>query len=321
MPKVSIIIPNYNNAKYLRDCFDSLLAQTFTDWEVIIIDDGSTDASARIIKKYAKRDPRIIPVFLSENGGISAARNAGLNIASGEYITFLDSDDFMAPYALTAMMDAAFDTGADLVGCPRWFVEEYSNPYGCNYPKYNYLDIEKVDSKNNPMRTIQETHHKYVDYKLTFVWSHLFKRELLNDVWFNTKIGMNEDLCFMLDVIYRVKRFVFINIKTVCHRKSETSVSNNGFNSNTFKYFPEILTHIYGLRSKYPVYWLKSFYRMFLSDIVQVILVTPVSKEHKYRQEACEVLARVYGTPVLPLKYLSIYNRIMLWLFVKSFKK
>ena len=94
MSKISIIVPVYKVEKYLERCLDSIIAQTFTDWECILIDDGSPDNSGKICDEYAKKDERFV-VIHQENAGVSVARNAGLDIAKGEYITFVDSDDWV----------------------------------------------------------------------------------------------------------------------------------------------------------------------------------------------------------------------------------
>lgn len=93
-PKISIIVPVYNVEKYLRRCLDSIVAQTFTDWECICVDDGSPDNSGKILDEYAVKDKRFV-IIHKENGGVSSARNAGLDIARGEYVTFCDSDDWV----------------------------------------------------------------------------------------------------------------------------------------------------------------------------------------------------------------------------------
>ena len=93
MPKVSIIVPVYKAEKYLNRCIDSILAQTFTDWELLLIDDGSPDRSGDICDEYAKKDTRI-RVFHKKNGGVSSARNAGLDVAKGQWVVFVDSDDW-----------------------------------------------------------------------------------------------------------------------------------------------------------------------------------------------------------------------------------
>ena len=114
MPEISIIIPVYNRKNELPLCLDSVLAQTFADWEVICINDGSTDGSAEILSAYAARDSRI-RVFTQENRGQGAARNYGIHEARGKYISFLDSDDYLASNFLEALHTEAQRSGADVV--------------------------------------------------------------------------------------------------------------------------------------------------------------------------------------------------------------
>ena len=113
---VSVIIPVYNVEQYLRRCIDSVLAQTYTDLEIILVDDGSPDGSGAICDEYAAKDSRI-KVIHQANAGVSAARNAGMDLASGEYLAFIDSDDFIEPEMYEQMLAAAEKTGADVVEC------------------------------------------------------------------------------------------------------------------------------------------------------------------------------------------------------------
>lgn len=111
---ISVIVPAYNAEQYLRECLDSIVAQTFTNWELIFVDDGSTDSTEAIIKEYAHTDCRIKYLFQS-NQGVSAARNAGLNAAQGEFVVFVDADDALFPTALQQLFDVSRTTGADYV--------------------------------------------------------------------------------------------------------------------------------------------------------------------------------------------------------------
>ena len=113
-PKISIIIPIYNVEKYLRRCLDSVLNQTFTDWQAICVDDGSPDKSGEIAEEYAKKDKRFV-VIHKENGGLSDARNVGMANAIGDFILFLDSDDFIHPQTLELTYNAAKQKNADMV--------------------------------------------------------------------------------------------------------------------------------------------------------------------------------------------------------------
>lgn len=113
MPKVSVIVPVYNVEKYIHRCIDSILSQTFTDWELILVDDGSPDSSGAICDEYAARDARI-RVIHKENGGVSSARNVGIKQAAGEWITFVDSDDYLDEDSLLSMVELTKHYDADL---------------------------------------------------------------------------------------------------------------------------------------------------------------------------------------------------------------
>lgn len=114
MPKISVIVPVYNVEKYLPQCLDSILAQTFTDFELILVNDGSKDRSGNICDEYAQKDSRIV-VIHKENGGASSARNSGLDIAKGEWISFIDSDDYVTPNYLSDLISEAQANCASLV--------------------------------------------------------------------------------------------------------------------------------------------------------------------------------------------------------------
>ena len=114
MPQISIIVPVYNVEPYLHKCIDSILAQTFTDFECILIDDGSPDNCPAICDEYATKDNRII-LLHQKNAGVSAARNAGLNIAKGEWIGFVDSDDWIEKNALELLYNKQRETSADII--------------------------------------------------------------------------------------------------------------------------------------------------------------------------------------------------------------
>ena len=116
MPKVSIIVPVYNMQNYLKKCFDSLINQTLADVEIIVVNDESTDNSPEIIEAYALMDKRI-KVINRKNGGLSMARNSGMSVATGEYIGFVDSDDWVELEMYEKMYDLASKHSADIVIC------------------------------------------------------------------------------------------------------------------------------------------------------------------------------------------------------------
>ena len=117
MKKVSVIVPVYNVEHYLSKCLDSLVNQTIDDYEIIIVNDGSPDDSQSIIDEYQKKYPDLIKSFIKENGGLSDARNYGMEKANGEYVSFVDSDDYLKDSALKEMYDFAVLGNYDLVVC------------------------------------------------------------------------------------------------------------------------------------------------------------------------------------------------------------
>lgn len=120
MPAVSIVIPVYNIGKYLEKCLDSVVAQTFPDIEIIVVNDGSTDNSPEIIARYADKDSRIVVIDKS-NEGLAYARKSGIEAAQGEYIQHLDGDDFLEPDAIELLYNKAIEDAADMVVFPFWF--------------------------------------------------------------------------------------------------------------------------------------------------------------------------------------------------------
>lgn len=122
-PEISIIVPVYQVEKYLNECIDSILAQTFTDFELILVDDGSPDNCPALCDAAAKRDSRV-RVIHKQNGGVSTARNAGLDAAQGNWIAFVDSDDTAAPEYLEKMHKAVLETGADFAICSSQCIDE-----------------------------------------------------------------------------------------------------------------------------------------------------------------------------------------------------
>lgn len=136
--RFSIIIPVYNVEPYLRECLDSVLRQTFSDWEAICVDDGSTDGSAAILDDYARRDKRFL-IIAQPNGGLSAARNTGLAAATSEYVLFLDSDDWVEPNTLETLHseighEASDTTPIDLLCFGGWHGDKAERPTPTTYP-------------------------------------------------------------------------------------------------------------------------------------------------------------------------------------------
>lgn len=176
--KISVIIPVYNVEKYLCECLDSVLAQTYTNLEIVLVDDGSTDSSGTICDKYAGKDSRI-HVIHQKNGGLSAARNAGLNMAKGEYIAFVDADDLIHPQFLELMLNGIRQSGCPLsICCFRRFWKEEA----IEFEHYDVIDFPNW-SKTALLAMLNDFHN---DEALPAVvaWSKLYRAELFQNIRF-----------------------------------------------------------------------------------------------------------------------------------------
>ena len=170
--KLSIIIPVYQVEQTLPRCLDSIISQSFRDWQAILVDDGSTDGSAAICDDYAKRESRVQTIHLKRNSGLSAARNAGLDKAKGEYITFVDSDDYIAADTLKTL----FET---LAVHPDYDILEY--------PVYEHYGSKHIRLLQFPKREYTNMLAYWLEgqaYRHTYAWNKIYRKEVFQNVRF-----------------------------------------------------------------------------------------------------------------------------------------
>lgn len=189
IPVISVIIPVYNVAPYLDRCLDSVIHSTYHELEIICVDDGSTDQSLEILRRYESEEARII-VITKENGGVSSARNAGLRAASGDFITFVDSDDFIHPQYFELLLQTQKKTSADLVVCDFQRIKEDELPPDFSTLQFDAATIIPLDRKAFFQK------HLYRSY----MCSKLFRREIISGVFFRDEIRYAEDAVFVAEV-------------------------------------------------------------------------------------------------------------------------
>lgn len=208
-PKISIIVPVYKVEKYLHKCIDSILAQTLIDFELILINDGSPDRCGEICEEYEKSDPRV-RVIHKKNGGISSARNAGLDIATGDYIGFVDSDDWIEPDMYEILYNECVKNECEIISCSS--IIHYHNKTVVNggHP----LIIHNV-------KEAMEIMLKGALYD-EVVWTKLFKRSVLKELRFSVGI-IYEDTDFTYKAIHRSKRTACIGVPKYHYIKRENS--------------------------------------------------------------------------------------------------
>lgn len=202
---ISIIIPVYGVEKYLEKCIDSILYQTYKNLEIILVDDGSKDMCPKICDEYEKKDSRI-KVIHKVNGGLSSARNEGLKIAKGEYIGFIDSDDFVEKNMFELLLKTAVEKNSDIVICGYNMVDENGKELGNCLINSNkeIFAISRFDSQNN-----------YFEKKgergiYTVAWNKLYKKQIVSDLVF-PEGKIHEDEATSYKLLYKGENIQYIN--------------------------------------------------------------------------------------------------------------
>lgn len=241
-PKVSIIVPIYNVEKYLSRCLDSLLGQTLKEIEIIAVNDGSIDNSLKILNEYMAKDLRL-KVINKSNGGVSSARNEGISLASGEYIGFVDPDDWVNKEMYENMYHHAVSEKVDIVMCTyiREF-EGHSKVKNFDIPNKTIYKDDEV--RLHVMRRLigplnEEVGNPEMLDAWGTVWSKLYRSEIIknNEIRFIDldKIGTNEDTLFNIETTFYAKTFLFLNDPYYHYwRANSTSVTSS--------YKPDLIT-------------------------------------------------------------------------------
>jgi glycosyltransferase involved in cell wall biosynthesis len=215
LPLISTIIPIYNSASSLKCCVDSVIAQTYTNLEIILLDDGSTDGSGEICDEYALHDNRIVVVH-KKNGGTSDTRTHGLRIASGQYITFVDHDDYIMPSMYMALYDLMISENSDISMCSRYI--KVDNAIGPEEISGREFTISGTEAIHRLVLFEEEgpQHKQFLSivgrllrpnpmpFKYWWVWNKLYKADIVKDISFSA-VDL-EDLLWNLDVFDRADR-------------------------------------------------------------------------------------------------------------------
>lgn len=234
--KVSVIVPVYNVESYLEQCLDSIVDQTYSNLEIILVNDGSTDRSGRICDEFAEKDSRI-NVIHQKNAGVSSARNSGIEVATGDYITFVDSDDWLDTEMYRKMTEAAKSVKfADLIMCDYFTFKPDSN--------------EKINTNlRGGLYTKPEITHEIYPYLLArkdfgrlsiaITCICLFKRSLLieNNIRFDEKLKYSEDNLFMTEVILKADSFLYLKDDYFYHYRQYDASRSKKYNNEWWSNF------------------------------------------------------------------------------------
>lgn len=204
MAQVSIIVPVYQIEKYIRKCIESIQSQTFPDFELILVDDGSKDASGSICDEYAKKDNRI-KVIHKKNEGVASARNEGIKLSKGKYVCFIDGDDWIEKFMIENCMNRILDTEADVI-FHGYKQELWKNKVVINIEEKSTSDF--LDTLTHS--EMSEKMEMLWPYCSSYVWNYFFTREIIKEECF-PDIKISEDHIFILNVLKRCNKISFLN--------------------------------------------------------------------------------------------------------------
>lgn len=222
---ISIIVPIYNKEDYLRQCLDSIINQSYTNFEVLLVNDGSTDSSGIICQEYSERDSRFRYIE-KKNGGVSSARNLGLELSEGAYITFIDSDDWIEFNYLEVLYNALRENNTDVA------ISSYKSYYldGNFYLRvYSSQEEEflRIGKRNRDVFLEEFPKLGKLNHDFHCIASKLFKRELLESQKFDESINYGEDLYFFFNLYLKIQSIIYVKEATYIYRQHGTNITLN----------------------------------------------------------------------------------------------
>lgn len=255
LPKVSIVVPIYKVEKYLTRCVDSILNQTYENLEIILVNDGSPDHCGQIMEQYAKGDPRIKALY-KQNGGLSDARNFGMQYVTGKFTLFVDSDDWLDQNIVEVMVDTSLKSHADVVQSAFYYA----------YDDYLYYDHRYYARSDSPT-TLD---NKLLMYELVknekvknFAWGKLYQTKIIKDLPFKKGV-LFEDVFWAHKVMHRVNTYVLINQPLYYYYQRHDSI--------VATYTPRNLDIIKGLMERHS--FIKEFYHDLIDESYKMIVRT-----------------------------------------------
>lgn len=276
---ISIIVPCYNVERYLDKCIKSIINQTISNIEIILVNDGSTDNTGKICTCYAKLDKRI-KVINKENGGISSARNSGIAVASGKYIGFVDSDDYIEPNMYEILYKNLVKYNVDIAQC------SYNVFCGNNIIPIKKSNHKKIFNNEEGVKNILEA-----DIFFPSVWNKLYKRSIV-DIYFRT-YNISEDRVFNIEVFKNAKSSIYLDDCKYNYVQNENSLVNSAYSKKNidvllgFRYITGFIT------SNYPYLEKHALKNEIVESFVQIGSIYYLKKQNQFKKELNSILSRL----------------------------
>ncbi len=297
MPKISVIVPIYNVEKYLGACLDSIIAQTFSDIEIICVNDGSTDCSADILADYAQKEHRI-KIINQENKGLSGARNSGIKIATGEYICFVDSDDRLPSFSLKTLLQIAEASRSPVV---------MSEKVACQPILMSGSVHWKVHKKVMP-DFVQNRHI------FSSAWNKIYRTDLIRNHPFIEGIYF-EDWPFLTSLMGQINQFATTDTPCYIYRNDNSSITRSSFN------LKKVDSYLTGMRFVYESFQTKPdlIWAQKRMAVAAKMLINKVYHSHdkSLYQYTTDRLNQLFRQKILLKRHIPLKALIRYWLMKK----
>lgn len=301
MEKISIIIPAYNVEKYIRRCLESILDQKYNiRLEIIVVDDGSTDKTASILQEYKSRYPQLFKIVSKKNGGVSSARNVGLDIADGDWITFIDSDDYIVQNGLSFVIDNFLTDDVDI--CK--FSSTTLDPITMKTFKEPEIIKGDIIFKGSSILGFDRI-------RPTFVWTHIYRRQPIQDLRFK-EIPMGEDVVFNLDVYMRDLRMIAINSDIYRYIVHEGQLTSRNRDKQLSRVIIKNAEETYDSAMNYRKMSDKIELKNAIDNMIAtqfIPLMSRILTSDISRTEFAELMARLSKKGIFPVRELGKYQK------------
>lgn len=270
-PKLSVIVPIYNNEATIKRCINSILKQSFRNLELVLVDDGSSDSSLNICREFMKVDSRV-KVFTQNRLGVSAARNRGIKESSGKYICFSDGDDEYLSNSFKAVVDSMVEENIDMfVGSVRekknGVIRDLKPFPGRNNCQRMYMGkkldlLRRWTMDRNSRFSVDEC--LFDGFRMGSPWAKFIKRTSIQGISFDTNLGISEDLLFVYQVLSKMGKVLISNDVLYVYHINETSVTQNKYNPNIIKYNLALANKLIEVKKDYDHLFEQSMYKKMI---------------------------------------------------------
>lgn len=298
--KISVILPIYGVEKFLDECIQTVVNQSYKNLEIILVDDGSTDNCPRICDKWVEKDSRIKAIHKT-NGGLSDARNAGMNVATGEYFIFVDSDDLVHPQMIEILYSMAKKQDADMVGC---CFKEFTDGQKISYPMYGEDIRWKKYSANEAM--IESCTNSDIHNCFIVAWNRIYRRSLFNHIQY--PFGkIHEDAFVAFQLLEAASGMVLVEPQLYYYRQRPGSIKNSAFSVKEIDTLYSFEMRI----SNAEEYGVTKCCRMLIVPYLQYCLRYLGTIDNKGNKEICTELKQIYKNAFIKYrKYLNTKSKV-----------